>query len=53
VASIVAMVEPVTASLFGVVVLGESLGNLQLVGMLLILATATALSLRTKPQWPD
>ena len=52
VVSIVAMVEPVTASLFGVVVLGESLGGLQLLGMLLILGTATALSMRTKPRWP-
>lgn len=43
VASIVAMVEPVTASLFGVVVLNESLVGLQIVGMGLILATVTAL----------
>ena len=53
VASIVAMVEPVTASLFGVVVLGESLGNGQLAGMLLILMTVTALSVRSKLQWSD
>lgn len=51
-ASIVAMVEPVTASLFGVAVLGETLGGLQLAGMLLILLTVTALSVRTKPRWP-
>ncbi len=44
VASIVAMVEPVTASLFGVVVLDERLAALQLVGMALILVTVTALS---------
>ncbi|SEL42727.1 DMT family transporter [Halomonas daqiaonensis] len=44
VASIVAMVEPVTASLFGVVVLDESLGAIQLAGMGLILVTVTALS---------
>jgi drug/metabolite transporter (DMT)-like permease len=44
VASIVAMVEPVTASLFGVWVLGESVVGLQLVGMGLILVTVTALS---------
>ncbi len=44
VASIVAMVEPVTASLFGVVVLHESLAGPQIVGMGLILVTATALS---------
>lgn len=44
VASIVAMVEPVTASLFGIVVLGESLEGLQVFGMGLILVTVTALS---------
>lgn len=44
VASIVAMVEPVTASLFGVVVLDESLAGLQIFGMGLILVTVTALS---------
>jgi drug/metabolite transporter (DMT)-like permease len=44
VASIVAMVEPVTASLFGVVVLDESLTGPQIFGMGLILVTVTALS---------
>jgi drug/metabolite transporter, DME family len=44
VASIVAMVEPVTASLFGVVVLNERLAGLQIFGMGLILITVTALS---------
>lgn len=44
VASIVAMVEPVTASLFGVVLLGESLAAIQYFGMGLILVTVTALS---------
>ena len=44
VASIVAMVEPVTASLFGVVVLDESLVDVQIFGMGLILVTVTALS---------
>lgn len=44
VASIVAMVEPVTASLFGVVVLNESLAGLQIFGMGLILVTVTGLS---------
>ena len=44
VASIVAMVEPVTASLFGVVVLSESLVGPQILGMVLILVTVTALS---------
>jgi len=45
VASIVAMIEPVTASLFGVVVLNESLALPQIFGMALILVTVTALSL--------
>lgn len=44
VASVVAMLEPVTASLFGMVVLGESLEVLQILGMLLILVAVTALS---------
>ena len=44
VASIVAMVEPVTASLFGFVVLDETLVGLQIFGMALILVTVTALS---------
>lgn len=44
VASIVAMIEPVTASLFGVVVLDERLRALQILGMGLILVTVTALS---------
>lgn len=44
VASIVAMVEPVTASLFSVVVLHESLVGEQILGMGLILVTVTALS---------
>lgn len=42
-ASIVAMVEPVTASLFGVVVLDESLAGLQFFGMGLILVSVTGL----------
>lgn len=50
VASIVAMVEPVTASLFGVVVLNESLVGLQIFGMGLILVTVTALSVFSKAQ---
>ena len=44
VASIVAMIEPVTASLFGAVVLNESLVAPQILGMTLILVTVTALS---------
>ena len=50
VASIVAMVEPVTASLFGVVVLDEELIDSQMLGMVLILATVTALSLWSRVQ---
>jgi drug/metabolite transporter (DMT)-like permease len=49
VASIVAMVEPVTASLFGVVVLHESLVGLQILGMGLILVTVTALGVGSSP----
>ncbi len=45
VASIVAMVEPVTASLFGVVVLNETLVGPQILGMGLILVTVTAMSI--------
>ena len=50
VASIVAMVEPVTASLFGLVVLNESLVLLQVLGMGLILVTVTALSVSSSPK---
>ena len=50
VASIVAMVEPVTASLFGVVILNEGLAGLQLVGMGLILASVTVLSVYSRTQ---
>ncbi|MBK1730308.1 EamA family transporter [Thiococcus pfennigii] len=48
VASIVAMVEPVTASLFGVMVLHESLVGPQILGMGLILVTVTALSVHSR-----
>ncbi len=48
VASIVAMLEPVVASLFGVVVLNESLVAPQIFGMGLILVTVTALSVDSK-----
>ncbi|MFW6094253.1 MAG: DMT family transporter [Pseudomonadota bacterium] len=48
VASVVAMIEPATASLFGVVVLGEHLAGLQLIGMALILVTVTGLSVRSR-----
>jgi len=49
IASIVAMVEPVTASLFGVVILNESLTGSQVIGMALILVAVTALSLYSDP----
>jgi len=51
VASILAMVEPVTASLFGVVVLSESLVGPQIFGMGLILFTVTALSVNSSTRW--
>lgn len=44
VAAVVAMVEPVTATLFGILLLNESLGGVQFLGMGLILVTVTALS---------
>jgi len=47
VASIVAMIEPVTASLFGIVVLDERLAGSQIFGMALILVTVTALSVHS------
>ena len=47
-ASIVAMVEPMTASLFAFIVMSQGLGGLQLLGMGLILVTVTALSVRSK-----
>jgi drug/metabolite transporter (DMT)-like permease len=49
-ASVVAMVEPVTASLFGVLVLNESLVGIQILGMGLILVTVTALSVYSSAQ---
>jgi len=52
VASIVAMVEPVTASLFGVVVLNENLMGPQILGMGLIIVTVTALSISSSPVRP-
>ncbi|KGP90269.1 membrane protein [Pontibacillus chungwhensis BH030062] len=45
-ASIIAMVEPVTASLFGIMLLGNSLTLMQYAGMGLILATITVLSVK-------
>ncbi len=46
-ASMVAMVEPVTASLFGVLLLGDHLTFVQLLGMALILVTVTVVSVKT------
>lgn len=45
-ASIIAMVEPVTASLFGVVLLGDELAIVQIIGMVIILLTVTTLSFK-------
>jgi len=53
VASIVAMVEPVTASLFGVAVLNEKLVGMQILGMGLILVTVTALSVFSSSGQPS
>lgn len=44
--ALVAAVEPVTASLFGLGVLGQSLAPLQWFGMVVIIATVTALAVR-------
>lgn len=53
VASILAMVEPVTASLFGLAFLNESLGRFQLIGMGLILVTVTLLSVFSRAGQPS
>ncbi|WP_338157664.1 EamA family transporter [Piscibacillus halophilus] len=45
-ASMVAMVEPVTASLFRVLILENHLNIIQLVGMALILLTVTLLCVK-------
>lgn len=45
-ASMVAMVEPVTASLFGVLVIGDHLNIIQILGMAVILVTITILSVK-------
>ncbi|KIL48398.1 DMT family transporter [Jeotgalibacillus campisalis] len=45
-ASMVAMVEPVTASLLGVLLLGDHLGIIQVLGMVVILSTITLLSVK-------
>ncbi|WP_372591711.1 DMT family transporter [Guyparkeria sp.] len=46
--SLVAAVEPVTAALFGLVVLGQTLAPGQWLGMVVILATVTALGVRRR-----
>ncbi|MDI6400971.1 DMT family transporter [Balneolaceae bacterium ANBcel3] len=51
VASIVAMIEPVTASIFGVILLDERLAILQILGMGLILCTVTALSVHSNSEY--
>lgn len=53
VAAILAMVEPVTASLFAVVVLNESLAGQQIFGMGLILIAVTALSVYSSTGLPS
>ncbi|SES18765.1 DMT family transporter [Salipaludibacillus aurantiacus] len=45
-ASMVAMVEPVTASLFGILLLGNQLDMIQFLGMGIILSTVTFLSVK-------
>lgn len=45
-ASMVAMVEPVTASLFGVLIIGDHLNAIQLLGMVVILVTITLFSVK-------
>lgn len=52
IASIVAMVEPVTASLFGVFIMSEELTELQALGMGMILITVTALSVYSNTKHP-
>ena len=47
IASMVAMVEPVTASLFGILVLGDMFTLTQFYGMVLILGTVTLLTVKT------
>ncbi|NBC59050.1 MAG: EamA family transporter [Bacteroidetes bacterium] len=53
VASVVAMAEPVTASLFGVFILNENLAGLQFLGMGLILVTVTVLSVQSGSRLVD
>lgn len=48
-ASMVAMVEPVTASLFGFLLIGDHLTIIQLLGIVLILVTVIVLSVKKPP----
>lgn len=52
IASVVAMVEPVTAAVFGTLVMGETLEAPQTVGMGVILLTVTALSVYSNARHP-
>ncbi|MFC7063380.1 DMT family transporter [Halobacillus seohaensis] len=52
-ASMVAMVEPVTASLFGVLLIGDHLTTIQILGMVLILVTITVLSVKQSRKQGD
>ncbi len=53
IASVVATIEPVTASIFGVIVLNESLVVTQIIGMCLILITVTVLSVQLSTRRPQ
>ena len=53
IASIVAMLEPVTATLFGVLVLREGLDGSQISGMVLILVSVTALTVCSATEKPN
>lgn len=53
VAAIIAMVEPVTASMFGVLVLNEHLAMVQILGAALILVTVTGLSVVARAPYVD
>ncbi|WP_188207234.1 DMT family transporter [Alkalibacillus aidingensis] len=46
-ASVVAMIEPVTASSFGIFILGQFINEVQFIGMIIILMTVTFLSYYT------
>ena len=50
VASIEAMVEPVTATIFGIIILNESLAGIQILGMALILTAVTVMGVYSQAQ---